>query len=139
MPSSEAGAAAHRPLPRAWTIAGGLVAVLFGLATIRSGGQVLFGAPAARAAAGAYVPFVLWFNFVAGFAYVAAGVGFWLRARWAGLLALVIAAATLLVFAAFALHIALGGAFESRTVAAMGVRSVVWCALAALGWRGLRG
>ena len=52
-----------------------LVAVVFGIATVFSGGRVLFGPEAARVAAGAVVPFVLWFNFVAGFAYVLAGVG----------------------------------------------------------------
>src|SRR3989338_8630474 len=47
-----------------------LVAVGFGLLTIKEGGMTLIGNEAARAAAGNYVPFVLWFNFVAGFAYV---------------------------------------------------------------------
>ena len=36
---------------------------------------MLFGGEAARAAAGQFMPFVLWFNFIAGFAYVVAGVG----------------------------------------------------------------
>ena len=47
-----------------------VVTVLFGLLTVLSGGRTLFGGEAARLAAGAIVPFVLWFNFVAGFAYV---------------------------------------------------------------------
>ena len=48
-------------LSRNWSlrIAAG-VAVLFGLLTIGSGGRVLFGGPAAAAAAGDAVPFVLW-------------------------------------------------------------------------------
>ncbi len=33
---------------------------------------------AARVAAGNFVPFVVWFNFLAGFVYVAAGVELWL-------------------------------------------------------------
>lgn len=45
-----------------------MVAVLFGWLTVLSGGRTLFGGEAARLAAGAVVPFVLWFNFVAGFA-----------------------------------------------------------------------
>ena len=45
-----------------------VVAVLFGLLTVFSGGRTLFGGEGARLAAGAIVPFVLWFNFVAGFA-----------------------------------------------------------------------
>ncbi|HMZ86820.1 MAG TPA: hypothetical protein PK343_08930, partial [Giesbergeria sp.] len=71
-----------------------LLAVAFGLLTLKEGGSVLFGSDAARAAAGAYVPFVLWFNFGAGFAYVVAGLGMGLRQRWAAPLAALIAAAT---------------------------------------------
>ena len=60
-----------------WAIS--LVAVGFGLLTIKEGGTILFGDAAARAAAGNYVPFVLWFNFVAGFAYVFAGIELWVQ------------------------------------------------------------
>jgi hypothetical protein len=60
-----------------------LIAIGFGLLTIKEGGAVLFFNGPARAAAGHYVPFVLWFNFVAGFAYLIAGVGLWLLRCWA--------------------------------------------------------
>ena len=56
-----------------------VIAIAFGLLTIRSGGNVLFGGAVAQEAAGNYVPFVLWFNFLAGFAYVMGGVGIWRR------------------------------------------------------------
>ncbi|HEY0885726.1 MAG TPA: hypothetical protein VGE20_10615 [Ramlibacter sp.] len=115
--------------------AAAIVAVPFGLLTIASGGNALFGGAAAREAAGAYVPFVLWFNFLAGFAYVAAGAGLWLRCRWAAVLALAIAGATLLVFSAFGVHVLNGGAYEVRTVGAMTLRSLVWTAIAWLAWR----
>ena len=105
--------------------------------TIREGGAVLFVDGAARAAAGDYVPFVLWFNFLAGFAYVVAGTGLVFRQTWAQRVALVIAAATLVVFVAFGAHIFGGGAFEMRTVVAMTLRSVIWCSIAALSWRTL--
>jgi hypothetical protein len=113
----------------------GVVAVLFGLLTIISGARVLFGDVAVRAAAGAVVPFVLWFNFIAGLAYVAAGLGLVMRKRWAVWLSIVIAAATVLVFAAFGLHVWNGGAYEPRTVAAMSLRSIVWIAIAIAGLR----
>ena len=78
---------------QSWFIrAAAVVAVVFGVATIRAGGSVLFGDGAQ--AAGNVVGFVLWFNFLAGFAYVAAGAGLWLRRRWSAQLALTIAAAT---------------------------------------------
>jgi hypothetical protein len=63
--------------PAIWVAAA--LAVGFGLLTIKEGGTVLFGPADARRAAGNYVPFVLWFNFLAGFAYVVAGVALSLR------------------------------------------------------------
>ena len=108
-----------------------VVAVLFGALTVFSGGTALFGGPEARIAVGDVVPFVLWFNFLAGFAYIAAGIGLWLHHPRAARLALLIALATLVVFAAFGIHIAQGGAYETRTVGAMTLRSLVWIAIAA--------
>lgn len=93
----------------------------FGALTVVSGGTTLLGG----LDMGAVVPFVLWFNTAAGFAYILAGVGLWLGRGWAFPLALAVLAATLLVFAAFGLHVARGGAFEMRTVLAMGLRCAV--------------
>lgn len=104
-------------------------AILFGLMTIKEGGSVLF-VDAARQAAGNFVPFVLWFNFIAGFFYVVAGVGMWSQRSWASQLAAAIAALTVLVFLAFGIHIFTGGLYETRTVAAMTLRSCVWLGLA---------
>lgn len=120
-----------------WAIGVALVAVAFGIVTIAVGGQTLFGGPAVRAAAGNIVPFVLWFNFIAGFAYVAAGVGLFLWKPWAAQLSAAIALATLAVFLAFAIRILLGGVFEMRTVGAMTVRSLVWIAIAFAACRAL--
>ena len=107
-----------------------LLAAVFGAATVVEGGHVLFGPDAARAASGHYVPFVLWFNFLAGFAYLAAGLGIARSRRWAARLALAIAAATALVFLAFGVHVWSGGAWERRTVGAMALRTAVWAAIA---------
>jgi hypothetical protein len=109
--------------------------VLFGLMTIKSGGQVLFGDEIYRVAAGHYVPFVLWFNFMAGFAYLLAGIGIAARKSWSVWLALLIAISTLLVFAAFGLHVLAEGAYETRTVAAMTLRSTVWVVISVLLYR----
>ena len=106
-------------------ITGG-VAIAFGLLTVVSGGTTLLGA----LEMGAVVLFVLWFNTLAGLAYVVAGLGLWQGRRWAYPLSLAIFAATLLVFVAFGLHVAQGGAFEMRTVYAMALRSAVWGAIA---------
>ena len=107
-----------------------LVAILFGLLTIKSGGMVLFVDGPDRVAAGNYVPFVLWFNFIAGFFYILAGIGLWFTQRWAVWLAGVIVISTLVVFALLNLHIYNDGLFEFRTVIAMSLRSVVWSVIA---------
>jgi hypothetical protein len=120
-----------------WAWIAAAVAVVFGVLTVIAGGRVLFGGAAARAAAGDVVPFVLWFNFAAGFVYVAAGLGIALWRPWGRWLALLLAAATLVVFAAFTAHAAAGGAFEARTVAAMTLRSAVWIALAIASWHAM--
>ena len=106
-------------------ITGG-VAIAFGLLTVLSGGTTLLDA----LEMGAVVLFVLWFNTLAGLAYVVAGLGLWQGRRWAYPLSLAIFAATLLVFVAFGLHVAQGGAFEMRTAYAMTLRSAVWGAIA---------
>jgi hypothetical protein len=117
--------------PRGWLISSlAIVAILFGLMTIKEGGAVLLGNEAAVGAAGNYLPFVLWFNFLSGFAYIAAGVGLWLRQRWAVWLAVVIAVAIALAFAAFGMHINSGGSYEQRTAVAMSMRTVVWIVIA---------
>lgn len=118
-----------------WAIS--LVAVAFGLLTIKEGGTVLFGDSAARLAAGNYVPFVLWFNFLAGFAYVIAGIGLWLQKNFAVWLAAGIAAASLFMFILLGGYIYNGGVYELRTVIAMALRSTVWLVIATVAWRGL--
>lgn len=47
-----------------WIRLASIVAVLFGLLTIQEGGAVIFWSETARRAAGQYVPFVVWFNFL---------------------------------------------------------------------------
>lgn len=107
-----------------------IIAVLFGLLTIKSGGSVLFIDGEARQQAGNYVAFVLWFNFTAGFAYLIAGAGLCKQQGWAAWLAMLIAVATLVVFVLLALHILNGGRYELRTVIAMSLRSLVWILIA---------
>lgn len=115
-----------------------IIALLFGALTIISGGRALFGDQTARQSVGDAVPFVLWFNFGAGFAYIVAAVGLLRRARWAVWLSALIAVSTVAVFLALGGHIWLGGAYEMRTVGAMVVRSGLWALIAALAWLRIR-
>ena len=127
------------PIPRPrWRIPVAIVALLFGAATIKSGGSVLFIDGPDRVAAGDYVPFVLWFNFFAGFFYIAAAIGIFMWKSCVAKLAALIAALTVLVFAALGAHILMDGAFEMRTVYAMTLRSFVWVTFAFLLMRATR-
>jgi len=118
-----------------WTVTA--IAIVFGLLTIKSGGQVLFGGSIYQKAAGNYVLFVVWFNFLAGFIYLVAGVGIWMRLRGAFWLSLLIATATIIVFAILGIHILNGGGYETRTVAAMSLRSIVWISISIFSYRKL--
>lgn len=119
-----------------WSLrAAAVFAVVFGVLTIVSGATALFGGAQAQAAVGNAVPFVLWFNFLSGFAYVLAGVGIALMRDWAVKLSTGLAAAIAVVFVLFGLHVYQGAAFEMRTVGAMTFRLLVWIAIAVLACR----
>ena len=113
----------------------GLLAVGFGLLTIKSGAYVLFGGEAGKQFAGNYIPFVLWFNFFAGFFYILAGVGIFFRKKWSSTLAKILAILTLLVFLAFGVVVFFGQEYELRTVGAMSMRLTVWTFIAFLAKR----
>jgi hypothetical protein len=104
----------------------GVIAIVFGALTIFSGGRALFGGDEARAAVGHAVGFVLWFNFLAGFAYVLTGIGILARKPWAAATALALALSTGGVALAFGLHVINGGAYEIRTVGALALRLGFW-------------
>jgi len=103
-----------------------ILCIVFGLATLKEGGAVLFDVGDARHDAGHYVFFVVAVNFVLGFFYVGAGAGFLRKRRWAIALGFAIAAVTAITFVAFGVHVALGGDFEIRTVLALTLRTLFW-------------
>ena len=121
-------------------IVGGIAiaAIVFGAATVLSGGRALFGSEEVRAGLGNTVPFVLWFNFLAGFVYLIAGAGLMLRRRWAVSLSYLLAVASIFVFAAFGLHALDGGAFESRTAGALTLRALFWIAVTIVAIRAMK-
>jgi len=116
----------RRTLVRGVAIAAGA----FGLVTVAAGSMVLFGPSAVQQRAGDVVAFVVWFNFWAGFSYVAAAVGIWRGQRWGRWLAWGIAGATALNALVFAWIVLRGAAFELRTVFALTFRAGFWAAIA---------
>ena len=118
------------PLSPLWMKIVALLAAGFGVMTLISGGNVLFGPKEAQDMAGDYVPFVVWFNFSAGFLHLAAAVGIWGGRAWAYKLSVLIAVATALVALAFGFQVMQGQAFEMRTVGALALRFGIWMAIA---------
>jgi len=111
------------------------LALVFGVLTLFSGGNVLFGPDAAQKMDGNYVDFVVWFNFIAGGVYVLAAVGLWLGVGWGAGLSALIALATAFVALGFACVVLRGTPYEMRTVGALAFRIVFWTGVA---WRAYR-
>jgi len=115
-----------------------IAAIVFGVVTVFTGGRALFGSLESRADFGNAVPFVLWFNFLAGFVYIVAGAGLLMSRRWAVYASLFVAVSTILVFAAFGVHVLAGGAFERRTIGALTIRSFFWIAVTIVSMRTMK-
>jgi hypothetical protein len=112
-----------------------IIAVVFGLLTIKSGGSVIFVDGTFREASGNYVPFVVWFNFLIGFVYLIAGGGLWRQKYLAVWISIFIVVTTLVVFAILGIHILKGGMYEVRTIFAMSFRTIVWASIAMFAYR----
>ena len=104
----------------------GAAAAVFGLMTVVSGGTVLFGGDQLSRLAGNVVSFVLWFNFLAGFAYVMTGIGLWFARGWARWMAIAILIGTAVVLCAFLVYVSQGGPHETRTLVALIFRTGFW-------------
>jgi len=115
-----------------------IAATVFGVMTVLTGGRALFGSLESRAGFGIAVPFVLWFNFLAGFVYIVAGAGLLLCRRWAVYISLFVAVSTTLVFVVFGVHVIDGGAFERRTIGALTIRSLFWIAVTIVSIRAMK-
>jgi len=115
-----------------------IAAIVFGVMTVLTGGRALFGGLESRADFGNAVPFVLWFNFLAGFVYIVAGAGLLQCRRWAVYTSLFVAVTTILVFVAFGVHVLGGGAFERRTIGALTIRSLFWIAMTIVSIRAMK-
>lgn len=116
----------------------GGIAVLFGIVTLVSGGNALFVLHGIAKPTANIVPFVLYFNFAAGFAYIVTGAGLILLRPWSSSFALAIALATTVVFAGLGAWILAGNSFEVRTVVAMSLRAAFWWSASAVSITGSR-
>ncbi len=115
-----------------------IVLIAFALLTIFMSSSVIFDWFGIRAKEGDYVPFIVWTNLTAGFLYLIAAFGFFNFRKWT--VWILSATATLLFIALMGLllHIDKGGAFELKTVGAMGFRIILTIVFAVLAYYKLR-
>ncbi|MCP4188464.1 MAG: hypothetical protein GY763_12750 [Gammaproteobacteria bacterium] len=111
-----------------------IIALIFGGLTLRSSGLVLFTTGEFHQQQGNFVPFVVWTNFVCGFAYVIAATGLFLMKRWAAYLAYLIALVTAAAYTFFGMHVMNGGLYEMQTVVAMAIRTLFWTVISGLAY-----
>jgi hypothetical protein len=100
-------------------------AILFGVATIISGGQNLFNQEVIQQQ-GHVVPVVLWYNFIAGIFYILAAFGVIKQKRIALRLTSLISSLNIVVFFYLIIHILDNGSFETKTLIAMSFRTTFW-------------
>lgn len=99
---------------------------IFGAMTILAGGRSLF-TEVGIATRGNIVPLVLWFNFIAGFFYLLAGVAVILKKQ--SLIKIVsssLAVLSVIVLLYLLNHINGGGLYEVKTLIAMSFRASFW-------------
>lgn len=111
-----------------WIKALSLFTIVFGLVTIFSGGNVLF-TESGKLAAGKIVPLVLWYNFIAGFFYIIAGLAIFKQKSAAIRLSLFLANSAVAIYFALLVHIFKGNEYELRTLIAMTFRTFYWVAV----------
>lgn len=115
-----------------------LIAMVFGLLTLTEGGTVIFDIGSTRQTAGNVVPYVLWFNFLSGFFYIAAGIGLWMQKRWALYLSVAVLISIVIAYIFFGIHVLSGGPYETRTVYAMALRTFLWGVISIVSYKKMR-
>lgn len=102
-----------------------LFAIVFGVMTVFSGGQNLFNAEVIKTQ-GNILPVVLWFNFLAGFLYIVIALAVLKRKRIALRLTSLLSSLNIVVLLYLLNHIYSNGAYETKTLVAMSIRTVFW-------------
>ena len=134
----------QKPVKKSYTVGAitlrilSVIAVVFGLLTLKAGGSVFFNIGSLRQAEGNFVPFVLWFNFLSGFFYIAAGIGFWIQKRWAVSLSIALLISIVITYIFFGIHVLNGGPYEMRTVYAMALRTFLWAVISIVSYKQIR-
>lgn len=110
------------------------ILTIFALLTLFLSSSVIFDFFGIRAKQGNYVLFVVWANFVSSVLYLAAAYGFLKSKDWTVSL---LGISTIILLAAFIglnIHANTGGVYETKTMGALILRTVVTLAFAAMAY-----
>ncbi|PRX43821.1 hypothetical protein [Salegentibacter salegens] len=102
-----------------------ILILAFALVTLFMSSSVLFNWFGIRAKQGDFVPFIVWTNFVAGFIYLIAALGFLQSKKWTLWILTTVALLLFIALMILLLHIDRGGSFEFETIRAMVFRIVL--------------
>ena len=97
----------------------------FGGLTVFMSGSVILDLFDIRAKEGNYVPFIVWTNQLAGWAYLVAVYGFITKQKWTFRILLSVLIVLVIAFIGLKMHINAGGIFEEKTVKAMMFRMTI--------------
>lgn len=99
--------------------------IFFALTTLFVSSSVLFDWFGIREMEGRYVTFVVWANWFCSWMYLIAAAAFFRRRSVAVKWLMAAAALLLMAFIGLALHIYAGGAYETKTLGALGFRFAI--------------
>ncbi len=100
--------------------------ILFGALTVFSGGRHLLNWNELQSAGKNFHLWILVFNFIAGFFYIAAGISLLKEKDWSRFLVYSITSATAVFYTAFIFLVLNGSSYEKQTLYAMGFRTLFW-------------
>lgn len=106
----------------------------FGGLTVFMSGSVILDLFDIRAKEGNYVPFIVWTNQLAGWAYLVAVYGFITKQKWTFRILLSVLIVLVIAFIGLKMHINAGGIFEEKTVKAMMFRMTITAVMAGIAY-----
>lgn len=108
--------------------------LLLGLVSLFMTTSIIFDLFHIRQMEGNYVPFIVYANFICSIIYLIASYGFFKEKRSTTAYLFVASSILIIAFIAFGIYILKGGIYETKTVKAMSVRTLITIAFTGIAW-----
>lgn len=102
-----------------------VILTVFGLLTLFMSSSVIFDLFGIRAKEGNYVLFIVWANFICGWLFIFAAYGCFKSYKWATSILIFSEILIVLSFIGLFIHIKTGGIYETKTIGAMALRTIL--------------